>query len=263
MRRFKITLEYDGTPFAGWQRQANIPTVQGTLEEAFADFLRAPTPVWGSGRTDAGVHAKGQVAHIEISHFYSPAEIQGAINKRLQRVPISILSVEEVAPDFHARFSTTSRAYEYKIWNLRAPAALEKNRMWWVARNLSVEPMAEAAAFLLGHHDFSSFRDSKCQASSPFKTLDQLTVERIDHVILIKARARSFLHHQVRNIVGTLKRVGTGAWAPTKVKEILRACDRRQAGPTAPAQGLYLTEICYDDPPETNQDVANHDMTML
>ncbi len=251
MRRFKITLEYDGTPFSGWQRQMGVPTVQGTLEDAFADFLRAPTPVWGSGRTDAGVHAKGQVAHIEISHAYSPDEIQGAINKRLQRVPISILSVEEAVPDFHARFSTISRAYEYKIWNLRAPAALEKNRMWWIARPLSVEPMVEAATVLLGHHDFSSFRDSKCQASSPLKTLDHLSVEKTGHIILIKARARSFLHHQVRNMVGTLKRVGTGAWSPSKVKEILEACDRRQAGPTAPAWGLYLTEICYEDPSET------------
>ena len=251
MPRFKIILEYDGTPFSGWQRQMGVSTVQGALEDALADFLRVPTPVWGSGRTDAGVHAKGQVAHIEISQSYTPSEIQGALNKRLQRVPISILSVEEAAPDFHARFSTTSRAYEYKIWNLRAPAALEKNRMWWVARALSVAPMAEAATFLLGHHDFTSFRDSKCQALSPIKTLDQLSVEKKGDIILIKAGARSFLHHQVRNMVGTLKRVGTGAWSPTKVKEILEACDRRQAGPTAPACGLYLTEICYENPPKT------------
>lgn len=245
MRRFKLTLEYDGTPFYGWQRQSGLPTVQRTLEDAFADFLGEPVTVWGSGRTDTGVHAKGQVAHVEISKAYTPFEIQGAMNKRLQDVPISLLEVQEVSLDFHARFSATSRAYEYKILNRRSPPALEKNRVWWVASHLSVEKMAEAASFLIGHHDFSSFRDSRCQAASPLKTLDTLTVEREGDLILIKTRARSFLHHQVRNITGTLKRVGQGAWSPEKVKKILEACDRRQAGPTAPPGGLYLTAVGY------------------
>ncbi len=245
MARFKLTLEYDGTPFAGWQRQTGVLTVQESLEDAFADLLGEPTTVWGSGRTDAGVHAKGQVAHVDIAKPYKTFAIQGAINKRLRHVPISLLNVEEVPSDFHARFSATARVYEYIILNRRAPSALERTRAWWVIPSLSVEAMAEAATYLLGRHDFSSFRDSHCQASSPLKTLDVLSVEGEGSVILIKARARSFLHHQVRNIVGTLKRVGEGGWAPQKVKEILEAKDRRCAGPTAPAEGLYLTRICF------------------
>ena len=246
MPRFKLTLEYDGTPFSGWQRQEEVPTVQETLEGAFSDLFGEPITVWGSGRTDAGVHAKGQVAHVDIAKPYAPFAIQGAINKRLQDVPICLLAVEEVPPHFHARFSTTSRAYEYKILNRRAPLALERNRAWWIVAPLSAEAMAEAASYLLGHHDFSSFRDSKCQATSPLKTLDMLSIEKQDEFILIKARARSFLHHQVRNMVGTLKRVGEGAWAPQKVKEILEAKDRCMAGPTAPSCGLYLTKISYE-----------------
>jgi len=245
MFRFKLTLEYEGTTFVGWQRQDGLASVQGMLEESFLDFLGEPTTVWGSGRTDAGVHATGQVAHVEISKNYTPFAIQGAINKRLRNVPISVLAVEEVAPDFHARFSATSRSYEYKILNQRPAPALDRNRLWWVIRPLSVDAMGEAASYLIGHHDFSSFRGSQCQASSPVKTLDELIVERNGKLILIKARAQSFLHHQVRNIVGTLKKVGDGTWSSKKVKEILEAQDRRCAGPTAPACGLYLTEIRF------------------
>lgn len=248
MPRFKLTLEYEGTSFCGWQRQNGLPTVQSILESAFADFLGEPLTVWGGGRTDTGVHAKGQVAHIEISKPYSSSDIQGALNKRLKDMPVSLLKVEEVPCDFHARFSAISRTYEYKIWNRRAQPALEKNRMWWVARALSVEMMAEAANYLLGHHDFTSFRGSQCQALSPFKTLDELSIEKNNDIILIKTRARSFLHHQVRNMVGTLKRVGDGSWHPEKVKEILEARNRNLAGPTAPPWGLYLTEIRYDVP---------------
>ncbi len=245
MQRFKLTLEYDGTSFSGWQRQQGVPTVQEALENAFTDFLKTPTLIWGSGRTDAGVHAKGQVAHVDILKPYSSFAIQGAINKRLQHIPISLLAVEEVPADFHARFSAIARAYEYIILNRRSPSPLERDRAWRVISPLSVEAMIEAATYLIGRHDFSSFRDSRCQASSPLKTLDALSVEKKGETILIKARARSFLHHQVRNIVGTLKRVGEGAWPPQKVKEILEAKDRRLAGPTAPAEGLYLTEIYY------------------
>lgn len=245
MRRFKLTLEYDGTSFCGWQRQAGLLTVQGTLENVFSDFMSEPIIVWGSGRTDAGVHAKGQVAHVDISKNYTASEILGAVNKRLRRVPISLMQVEEAPLDFHARFSALSRSYEYKILNRRTPPALEENRVWWVIAPLSAEKMAEAATFLVGNHDFTSFRDSRCQAASPRKTLDLLMVERMGDVILIKARARSFLHHQVRNITGTLKRVGEGAWSPEKVKEILEARDRCKGGPTAPPGGLYLTEILY------------------
>jgi tRNA pseudouridine38-40 synthase len=247
MARFKLTLEYDGTPFVGWQRQSGLPSVQGVLEDCFSDLLGESIAVWGSGRTDAGVHAKGQVAHVDISKPYTPFAIQGALNKRLRNVPIAILAVEEVSSDFHARFSAISRSYEYKILNQRTAPALDRNRMWWVIRTLSSEAMAEAANYLVGHHNFSSFRNSQCQASSPFKTLDELSVERRGDLILIKARARSFLHNQVRNMVGTLKRVGEGSWSPQKVKEILEAQDRRCAGPTAPPFGLYLTNIQFED----------------
>jgi len=245
MARFKLTIEYDGTPYVGWQRQDGLPTVQGTLEEVFSDFLSTPTEVWGSGRTDTGVHARGQVAHVEIGKDYTPLEIQGAINQRLRDIPIKILSVEPVPDDFHARFSATFRSYEYRILNRRVAPCLEAHRVWWVIAPLDAERMAEGAQFLLGHHDFSAFRGSHCQASSPVKTLDKLTIAREGEHIVIKARSRSFLHHQVRNMVGTLKRVGDGTWPPERVREILEGQDRRQAGPTAPACGLYLTEIGY------------------
>lgn len=247
MKRFKLTLAYDGTPFYGWQRQDGFATVQGVLEEALYDFLGVLTPALGSGRTDAGVHAEGQVAHVELAQDYPPSAIQGALNQRLRAVPITVLRVEEVESSFHARFSATARSYRYQILNRRARPALEKNRVWWVAPTLSEEKMAMAAAFLLGHHDFSSFRAAHCQAASPLKTMDVLTVEREGDFIFVKAKARSFLHHQVRNIVGTLKKVGQGVWPPEKIKEILEARDRRQAGPTAPAEGLYLTEVEYEN----------------
>jgi tRNA pseudouridine38-40 synthase len=253
MPRFKLTVEYEGTPFVGWQRQEGLPSVQGVLEDCFADFLGQHTTIWGSGRTDAGVHATGQVAHVDVGKAYAPFAIQGAINKRLRHLPITVLSVEEVAPDFHARFSATSRSYLYKILNQRTPPALDRNRAWWIIRPLSVEAMGEAAHFLLGHHDFSSFRNSNCQASSPFKTLDEFTIGRQGDLILIHVRARSFLHNQVRNMVGTLKRVGEGSWPPSKVKEILEARDRRAAGPTAPACGLYLTGVGFGENISQNQ----------
>jgi tRNA pseudouridine38-40 synthase len=247
MPRFKLTIEYDGTSFVGWQRQDDLPSVQGVLEECFADLLGESITVWGSGRTDSGVHATGQVAHVDMDKAYVPFAIQGAINKRLRYFPITVLSVEEVPSNFHARFSATSRSYVYKILNQRAAPALDRDRVWWIIRPLSIDAMATAATHLLGHHDFSSFRNSHCQASSPFKTLDELSVERKGNLILIKTRARSFLHNQVRNMVGTLKRVGEGSWPPSKVKEILEAKDRRSAGPTAPACGLYLTEVGFGD----------------
>lgn len=247
MPRFKLTIEYDGTSFVGWQKQEGLLSIQGVLEDCLSDFFGEPTPIWGSGRTDAGVHATGQVAHMDMNKNYSPFSVQGALNKRLRHIPITILAVEEVAPTFHARFSAISRAYVYKILNQRMPSALERNRAWWVIRPLSVEAMAEAASYLLGHHDFSSFRNSHCQALSPYRTLDELSIEKKDNFIIIKTRARSFLHNQVRNMVGTLKRIGEGYWPPLKAKEILEAQDRRCAGPTAPACGLYLTEICFKD----------------
>jgi pseudouridylate synthase I len=245
MKRFKLTLAYEGTSFHGWQRQEGLPTVQQLLEDLFQDFLQEPVTVWGSGRTDAGVHAEGQVAHVDVDKDYTAFAIQGALNNRLKELPVSILHVEDVPADFHARFSATSRTYVYKILNRRAHPALERDRVWWVVPPLSVEAMREAAQFLVGHHDFTSFRDKDCQAASPLKTLDFLTLEKQGETILFTVKARSFLHHQVRNMVGTLKRVGEGAWEPLKVKEILEARDRRAAGVTAPACGLYLMKIDY------------------
>lgn len=253
MKRFKLTLAYDGTPFHGWQRQEGLPTVQQLLEEVFADFLQHPVTLWGSGRTDAGVHACGQVAHVEVDKDYTAFAIQGALNQRLKDWPVSILNVEEVSSDFHARFSASSRTYLYKILNRRAPPALERDRVWWVVPPLSVEAMAEGAEFLVGHHDFTSFRDTECQAASPIKTLDLLSFEKQGEMIFVHAKARSFLHHQVRNMVGTLKRVGEGAWEPRKVKDILDARDRRAAGPTAPAVGLYLMQVGYGEGEERSE----------
>lgn len=247
MKRFKLTLAYAGTSFHGWQRQAGLPTVQQALEDAFEDFLNHPVTLWGSGRTDAGVHACGQVAHVDVDKDYTSFAIQGALNQRLREMPISILKVEDVSQDFHARFSARSRTYLYKILNRRAPPALEKDRVWWVVPGLSLDAMRAGAQFLLGHHDFTSFRDKDCQAASPLKTLDLLTFEKQGEIIFVQAKARSFLHHQVRNMVGTLKRVGEGAWPPHKVKDILEARDRRAAGPTAPACGLYLMEVGYGE----------------
>ncbi len=245
MPRFKLTIEYDGTPYSGWQRQEGVPTIQQTLEEVSADFLQEKITIWGSGRTDAGVHAKGQVAHFDTTKTYTPLKVQGALNKRLKTVPISILAVEEVDEDFHARFSATSRSYEYRILNRRSPPALDVNRVLWIAHPLDCEAMQEAANHLIGHHDFTSFRDSQCQSSTPLKTLDELSILKHHEFIIIKARARSFLHHQVRNMVGTLKRVGEGAWEPGKVKEILEGRDRRLAGPTVTPSGLYLTAVGF------------------
>lgn len=245
MPRYKLTIEYDGTAYSGWQRQPDVPTVQGTLEEAFSEFVKTPTLIYGGGRTDAGVHATGQVAHVDLEKEYSTDAVQGAINRRIYEHPITIREVEKVPEDFHARFSATKRTYTYLILNRRAKPALEINRVWWVPAPLDHIKMHEAAQYLVGHHNFTSFRDSECQASSPYKTLDFLNVDRQGDHIIITTQSQSFLHHQVRNMTGTLKRIGDGSWTPSKVKEILDAQDRRAAGPTAPASGLYLTGIYY------------------
>ena len=245
MPRYKLTIEYEGTSFAGWQRQPGAPTVQGLLESAFESFIKVPTLLYGGGRTDAGVHAIGQVAHVDLEKDYTPEAVQGAINRRIYEYPISVRKVEKVNEDFHARFSATKRSYTYLILNRRSKPALEINRVWWVPALLDHEKMHEGAQFLVGHHDFTSFRDSRCQSSSPFKTLDFFNVERKGDHIIITTQSRSFLHHQVRNMTGTLKRVGDGSWNPSHIKDILEAKDRRAAGPTAPATGLYLTGIAY------------------
>lgn len=245
MSRFKLIVEYDGRPFAGWQRQKDAMTVQEVLEGALSDFLQQSIVIQGSGRTDSGVHATHQVAHVDIEKSYSTDAIQGAVNRRLEQVPVSIVAVESVDDDFHARFSATYRAYKYVILARRARPTFEKGQVWWVPRELDHERMHEAAQHLIGHHDFTSFRDSMCQANSPMKTLEKLNVTRDGDRIIINTKSRSFLHRQVRNMVGTLKRVGDGSWEPEKVKEILEAKDRRVAGPTASPHGLYLCDIGF------------------
>lgn len=245
MYRYKLKIEYQGGPFSGWQRQKGLLTVQGVLETVLYDFIGCYIEVFGSGRTDAGVHARGQVAHVDLPKNYAPFAVQGALNSRLRDYPIIVVDAERVRQDFHARFSTTSRSYTYIILNRPTPAALDKGLVWWVAKKLDPQLMHEGAQHLIGHHDFTSYRDSMCQAKSPMKSLDKLDVIQEGDYIFIHAKAPSFLHHQVRNIVGTLRRVGDKSWQPYKMKEILLAKNRCAAGPTAPPDGLYLTDITY------------------
>ena len=245
MPRFKLTIEYDGSPFVGWQRQDNGPSVQGALEAAARGYCQVDVLVQGAGRTDAGVHALGQVAHLDLPRDDRPEVVANALNAHLRPHPIAVLKAEKVGDDFHARFSAIERGYVYRIVNRRAPAVLEINHAWWVSHELDVNAMHEAAQVLVGRHDFTSFRAAECQADSPVKTLDEISVTRDGEVISIKTRARSFLHHQVRNFVGTLKFVGDGKWTARDVKQALDARDRSVAGPTAPPDGLYLTHVRY------------------
>ncbi|HVJ50976.1 MAG TPA: tRNA pseudouridine(38-40) synthase TruA [Aliidongia sp.] len=246
MPRYKLILEYDGTGLVGWQRQPNGPSVQEILETAFAKLAGEPIFVQCAGRTDAGVHALGQVAHTDLPRDYEPDEIRGAINFHVRPEAVAVLAVERAPPDFHARLSATRRRYLYRILNRRAPPALERNHVWHLGVALDADAMAAGARQLLGHHDFTSFRASECQANTPMKTLDRLDVFRRGEEIHIEAAARSFLHHQVRNMVGTLRLVGTGQWQPEDVGKALAARDRSAAGPTAPPDGLYLVEVGYE-----------------
>ncbi len=246
MRRLKLTIEYDGTGLVGWQRQDNGPSVQAALEAAIHAYSGETVLVQGAGRTDAGVHALGQVAHIDLARPDPPDKVRAAVNAHLAGSAIAVLEVAEAADDFNARFDATGRRYLYRILNRRPPPTLDRDRVWHVSRPLDAAAMHEAAQHLVGHHDFTSFRAAECQAKSPVKTLDRLSVTRRGTEIEVEAAARSFLHHQVRNIVGTLKRVGEGAWPPDKLAAILDARDRAAAGPTAPACGLYLVEVRYD-----------------
>jgi tRNA pseudouridine38-40 synthase len=245
MPRYKLTLEYDGRPFRGWQRLGDGPSVQQALEEAVFAFCGEATRVLGAGRTDAGVHALGQVAHLDLSREAAPETLRNALNHHLRPQPIVVLEAGRVANDFHARFSARARQYRYLIVNRRAPLALAAGRAWQVPIPLDAEVMHEAAQRLLGHHDFTSFRSSICQAATPNKTLDRLNVVRHGEVVEITASARSFLHHQVRNMVGSLKLVGQGMWPVERLEAVLEARDRAQAGPTAPACGLFLVEVDY------------------
>ncbi|WP_262692337.1 tRNA pseudouridine(38-40) synthase TruA [Kordiimonas aestuarii] len=244
MQRFKLTIEYDGRPYVGWQRQDNGPSVQAAIEDACAAF--APNEdirVIGSGRTDAGVHALGQVAHLDLDRPMTPDALQGALNYHLKPEPISILAAEAVDAEFSARFSALKRHYIYKILNRRAPPSFGKGLIWHVKAPLDHAAMHEAAQYLVGQHDFTTFRHARCQAKSPVKTMDYLTVERVGEEVHIHAGARSFLHHQIRSITGTLKLVGEGNWSPEDVKAALDAQDRSRLGLNAPPDGLYFRKV--------------------
>ena len=245
MTRYRLVLEYDGGGFVGWQRQDNGPSVQEAVEHAVRGFCGETVTVFAAGRTDAGVHALGQVAHVDIGRETDADTVRDAVNAHLRPLPVVVLSADAVTADFHARFSAVERAYLYRIANRRAPLALARGRAWHVPGPLDAAAMDEAAQALVGQHDFSTFRASLCQARSPVKTLDSLSVTRDGDEIAIRARARSFLHHQVRNMVGTLKLVGEGKWTRADVAAALAARDRAKGGPTAPAEGLYLTEVAY------------------
>jgi len=245
MPRFKLTIEYDGTGYAGWQRQDNGPSIQAAVEAALKAYCQTDIIVYVAGRTDAGVHALGQVAHADIPRNDPPEVVANALNALLRPHPIAVISAARAPDDFHARFSAIERAYEYRIANRRAPLALELDRAWWISHELNADAMHDAAQVLVGRHDFTSFRAVACQADSPVRSIDELTVTRQGQDIVIRTRARSFLHHQVRNIVGTLKAVGDGKWTRADVAAALAARDRSKAGQTAPACGLYLTSVKY------------------
>jgi len=254
LTRYKITLEYNGQGYAGWQRQPNVLSVQQLVEEAILGFSNQNVSIVAAGRTDAGVHARGQVFHVDLKPFSKPMNgytILKAINAYLRPNPVSIIDVQIVDEEFHARFSATNKLYQYRIINRPGVPALERELCWHIGRSLDIEAMREGAKYLLGHHDFTSFRASECQAKSPIRTLDQLDIFAHPYdtcggtEIIIEPQARSFLHHQVRNIVGTLSLVGLGKWQPEDVKIALEAKDRVEGGPTAPASGLYLMRVDY------------------
>jgi tRNA pseudouridine38-40 synthase len=245
MPRYRLTLEYNGAPFVGWQRQDNGPSVQGALEDAIEKLTATRVTVTGAGRTDAGVHALGQVAHFDLEKSFEADKVRDALNHFLRPQPMVVLAAVVVKDDFHARFSATSRHYLYRILNRRSPPALEAGRVWHVSTKLDAEAMHEAAQALLGHHDFTTFRAAECQAPSPVKTLDRLDVSQRADEIHIEASARSFLHHQIRSFSGSLKLVGEGKWRGRDIARALAAKDRAECGPVAPPDGLYLVRVDY------------------
>ncbi|MBX3578303.1 MAG: tRNA pseudouridine(38-40) synthase TruA [Rhizobiaceae bacterium] len=248
MPRYRLDIEYDGAAYAGWQRQAGQPSVQAAVEQAVLGFSGEAATLKGAGRTDAGVHAFGQVAHLDLARDWPADTVRDAVNAHLRQAgeTVTILAASVAAGDFDARFSASRRHYLYRILNRRAPPALERGRAWHVAPPLDAAAMHAAAQVLVGLHDFTTFRSVQCQSKSPVKTLDRLDVTRDGEMIEIRASARSFLHNQVRSMVGTLKRVGEGAWSAADVRAALDARDRAACGPVAPPDGLYLVRVDYE-----------------
>jgi len=245
MPRYKLLIEYDGAPFVGWQVQHNGVSVQGVLTAAVAAFSGESVHVQGAGRTDAGVHALGQVAHIALAKAWDTDTVRDAINAHLRPHPVAVLAAEGVADDFDARFSARQRHYVYRIINRRADLALDAGRAWRAPRPLDAAAMHQAAQLLVGQHDFTTFRAAECQAKSPVKTLDRLDVQRNGDEVRVHASARSFLHHQVRSMVGSLVQVGEGRWSADDLAGALAARDRKACGPVAPPDGLYLVRVDY------------------
>ena len=246
MTRFALTLEFDGGPFMGLQRQAHGPTVQQAVEEAVLAVTGETAAMHAAGRTDAGVHALAMRAHVDVAKQIAPFRLMEARNAMLRPAPIAVIACEIVPDDWHARFSCIGRSYQYRIVNRRAPLTLEAGKAWQVGRPLDAGAMHRAAQALVGHHDFTTFRSAHCQAASALKTLDRLDVRRAGELVLVEAEARSFLHHQVRSMVGCLALVGMGRWREGRVAEALAACDRAALGLNAPPQGLYFVGARYD-----------------
>ena len=253
MPRYALKVEYHGAPFAGWQRQADQPSVQGAIEAALARLEPGPHTIAAAGRTDAGVHALGQVAQCDLAQEWEPFRLSEALNYHLRPQPVAITACARVADDWHARFSAVGRRYLYRIKARRAPPAIEAGRVWHLRHRLDVALMRAGAVHLVGHHDFTTFRATICQAKSPVKTLDAVEIKEVETPtgpeIHLRFAARSFLHNQVRSMVGTLERVGAGAWCPARVRAALKARDRAACGPVAPPEGLYLSAVLYPSDP--------------
>jgi len=245
MPRYKLILEYDGRPFCGWQRQAHDLSVQQVIEEAIARFSGEIVSIQAAGRTDAGVHALGQVVSFDLSREWDPFKVREALNFHTKPHPVAIVTAEVMGGDFEARFSATARHYEYRILNRRARPALDDGKVWHVPVGLDADAMHAAAQLILGKHDFSTFRAAECQANSPIRTLELFDVSRQAEMIVVRAKARSFLHSQVRSMVGSLKLVGDGKWQPRDFRAALDAAERSRCGPLAPPDGLYLTGVSY------------------
>jgi len=252
MPRFAFRIEYDGAPFAGWQRQAELPSVQGAIEAALARLEPGPHTIAAAGRTDAGVHATAQVAHVDLTKDWDPFRLGEALNYHLKPHPVAILACTRVEDSFHSRFSALERSYLFRLVSRRAPMVLARGKVWQVLNPLDVEAMRAGAEHLIGYHDFTTFRSTICQAKSPLKTLDEIRIEEIEiphgREYRFHLRARSFLHNQVRSIVGTLEQVGAGSWAPEDVGAALAARNRAACGPVCPPQGLYLCGVRYAEP---------------